>query len=219
MRTSIKTLAATGALTLTACGTSEAVRSATTAPSIAPVERPSLTARAATALHLRKEPPAMRWGDENPEWTVATLDALETEGVALLSSMPSDVLQYCPGYATASRENRAAFWAGLLSSVARHESRHVETAKGGGGRYLGLMQISRPTASANGCGGSLLKGEDNLRCAVRIMARHVVRDNAIAGDKSGWRGVARDWAPMRSSKKRADIAAWTSSQSYCSAQG
>ena len=53
-------LSGLAALTLTACGTSEAVRSATTAPSIAPDERPALTARAATALKLRKEPPAMR---------------------------------------------------------------------------------------------------------------------------------------------------------------
>ena len=58
-----------------------------------------------------------------------------------------------------------------------------------------------------------------MACAVKIAAQQVGRDNAVARDDNGWRGVARDWAPMRSSKKRADIAAWTSSQSYCSAQG
>lgn len=205
-------LAGLAALTLTACGTSAAVREATTAPTIAPAARPSAPARVATALHLRKAPPAMRWGDDNPEWTAAALDALNEEGITLLSTVPSDVLQFCPGYATASRESRAAFWAGLLSSVAKHESGHRAGAKGGGGRYLGLMQISAPTARANGCRGSLLRGEDNLRCAVRIMARHVVRDNAIAGGK---RGLARDWMPLRSSAKRSDIAGWTRKQSYC----
>lgn len=208
-------LAGLAALSLSACGTETAVRAATTAPTIAPADKPSVAGRVATALHLGKEKPAMRWGEGNEEWTAAALQALNEEGVTLLSTVPSDVLQFCPGYASQSRENRAAFWAGLLSSVARHESRHVETAKGGGGRYLGLMQISRPAASANGCGGSLLDGSDNLRCAVRIMARHVVRDNAIAGGKSGWRGVARDWMPLRSSSKRADIASWTRKQSYC----
>ena len=155
-------LSGLAALTLTACGTSEAVRSATTAPSIAPVERPSLTARAATALHLRKEPPAMRWGDENPEWTVATLDALETEGVALLSSMPSDVLQYCPGYATASRENRAAFWAGLLSNVVTRQATGGAAggvlARGGGKAMEALTAKLLPwnfAAVLDGCAKAL----------------------------------------------------------------
>lgn len=208
-------MAGLAALTLTACGSGTAARNATTAPTIAAPDRPSVAGRVATALHLRKQQPAMRWGNDNPEWTAAVLDALNEEGVTLLSTVPSDVLQFCPGYASQSRENRAAFWAGLLSSVAKHESSHNPRAKGGGGRYLGLMQISSPTARANGCGGSLLRGEDNLRCAVRIMARHVVRDNAIAGGKRGWRGVARDWMPLRSSSKRADIAGWTRKQSYC----
>jgi hypothetical protein len=32
---------------------------------------------------------------------------------------------------------------------------------------------------------------------------------------SGNRGLGRDWAPFRKASKRADIAAWTSAQSYC----
>ncbi|QJD15911.1 lytic transglycosylase [Paracoccus sanguinis] len=212
-------LSGLAALTLTACGTSEAVRSATTAPSIAPVERPSLTARAATALHLRKEPPAMRWGDENPEWTVATLDALETEGVALLSSMPSDVLQYCPGYATASRENRAAFWAGLLSNVVTRQATGGATGgvlARGGGKALSLMGLSSVSRRAHGCGGGAEGGEVVLRCAVKVMAAQVGRDNAIAGGSgSRWLGAAREWLPLRSAQSRADIAGWTRQQSYC----
>lgn len=209
-------LAGLAALTLTACGTSAAVRSATTAPTIAPAaKKPSALGRVATALHLRKSQPAMRWGETNPEWTAATLSALNEDGVTLLSTVPADVLQFCPGYATASRDKRAAFWAGLLSSVAKHESGFRASAKGGGGSYLGLMQISHGTARANGCGGSLLRGEDNLRCAVRIMARNVARDNAIVGGQRGWRGIARDWMPLRSAAKRADIASWTARQEYC----
>lgn len=193
-------LAGMAALTLTACGTSDAVRSATTAPTIAPT-------------NIRH--PEMSWGTDNAEWTAAALQALNEEGVTLLSTVPADVMQFCPGYAKQSRENRAAFWAGLISRVARHESSHNASAKGGGGRYLGLMQISRPTAKANGCGGSLLKGEDNLRCAVRIVARQVAKDKAIVGGKGGWRGVARDWMPLRNASKRADIANFTKKQSYC----
>lgn len=192
-------LAGMAALILSSCGLNSAVKSATAAPSIAPTSAA----------------PNMRWGDSNPEWTAAALEALNDEGIMLLSTVPSDVLQFCPGYASQSKENRAAFWAGLISSISRHESTHNASAKGAGGRYLGLMQISKPTAKANGCGGSLLHGPDNLRCTVRIMAKHVARDKAIVGGKGGWRGVARDWMPLRSSSKRADIAGWTKKQSYC----
>lgn len=205
------------ALALAACGAETAGRLATTAPTIAATDRPSVVDRVAGALPLsRSQPqPAMRWGETNPAWTEAALAALNDEGITLLSSVPADVMQYCPGYATQSRENRAAFWAGLLSAVARHESGWNAGARGGGGRHLGLMQISSPTAKAHGCAGSLLTGEDNLQCAVRIMARAVVRDGAIAGGTGGWRGAARDWMALRSGAKRADIAGWTRKQSYC----
>ena len=207
-------IAAVALLTVAGCGAREAALQATSAPTIAAPDRPSVTGRVATALHLKKKQPAMSWGDENPEWTEAALAALNGEGVSLLSAMPADVLQYCPGYATQSRENRAAFWAGLLSAVARHESGLNPAAQDRSGR-LGLLKISRPAAQENGCGGSMLKGEDNLKCAVRIMSRSVAQDGAIAEGKGGWRGVARNWMPLRSAQKRADIAGWTKQQSYC----
>lgn len=210
------TLKVTAALALCAavagCGATEAARQATTAPTIAAPDRPSLTGRVATALHLKNPKPAMQWGDQNAEWTEAALEALNAEGVTLLSAMPADVMQYCPGYAAQTRENRAAFWAGLLSAVARHEG--MNPAANSGGRF-GLLRITRRAADANGCDGSLLRGEDNLKCAVRIMARSVAEDGAIATERRGWRGVARDWLPLRSASKRADIAGWTKQQSYC----
>lgn len=216
-RTTPALLAALAILTVAACGAREAARQATSAPTIAAPDRPSVAGRVATALHLKKPQPAMQWGDENADWTEAALAALNEEGVSLLSSMPADVMQYCPGYAAQTRENRAAFWAGLLSAVARHESGMNPPAERGTGvgRRLGLLQISRPAASQNGCAGSMLKGEDNLKCAVRIMSRSVAQDGAIADDKGGWRGVARNWLPLRSASKRTEIANWTKQQSYC----
>ena len=201
-------------LVLAGCGAVEAGRQATTAPTIVPVERPSATGRLASAVGLRKEQPAMRWGEENAEWTEAALAALTSEGVTLLSTVPTDVMQFCPAYATQTRENRAAFWAGLVSAVAHHDG----VAQGG--RRLGLLRISRPAAQENGCGGSMENGADNLRCAVRIMAREVARDGAIAGGTEtaggrGWRGLARSWVPLRSSAGRAEVANWTRRQSYC----
>lgn len=173
----------------------------------------------AQQMQLAANPP-MRWEHRSGSdaWTKATLAALDREGVTILSKVPHDIDNYCPNYAELTSTGRKAFWAGLLSAVAKHESTYNPKASGGGGKWLGLMQIAPGTWRSYGCSGSITNGADNMACAVRIMSRQVERDNAVARDGSGgWRGVARDWAPMRSSKKRADIAAWTSSQSYCSA--
>lgn len=162
--------------------------------------------------------PEMRWGDRSgsTEWTRAALQALDHEGISLLSSVPSDVSTFCPGYPALDSEGRKHFWAGLLSALSKHESGFNPAAQGGGGRYLGLMQISPATAQHYGCDGKMLDGSNNMACAVKIAARNVSRDNAIVSDQgNGWRGIARDWMPLRSSEKRADIAAWTRQQSYC----
>lgn len=166
--------------------------------------------------------PVMRW-DHRPEadqWTAATLAALRTEGAVLASTVPADVDEFCPKYETASAPERRAFWAGLLSALAKHESTWNPRAKGGGGQWIGLMQIAPGTARSYGCdlpdGRGLTDGSANLACAVRIAAVQVGRDGAIVSDGSGgWRGIARDWAPMRVGAKRADIAGWTRGQAYC----
>ena len=165
--------------------------------------------------------PPMRWGERSgsTEWTRATLAALDREGVAIMSQVPADIQSFCPNYAQLNTNGRRAFWAGLLSAVAKHESTYNPAASGGGGRWLGLMQIAPATWRHYDCNGNIKNGGDNMSCAVKIMSRQVARDNAVAHDGSGWRGVARDWAPKRNSNKRADIAAWTSSQSYCAPKG
>ena len=164
--------------------------------------------------------PAAQW-DHLPEgsaWTIATMRALETEGVTLIGNVPSDIGSFCPGYAQAAPADRKAFWVGFLSYATRIESRWNPLARGGGGQYKGLMQISDATARANGCetGRALLDGSRNLSCAVRILAHHVGQDGAIVGGgERGWLGAARDWMPFRKKSTRSDLAEWTSAQSYC----
>lgn len=166
--------------------------------------------------------PAMRW-DHRPEadrWTSATLAALRKEGAVLESTVPADINAFCPAYVSAPPTDRRAFWAGFLSALAKHESTWNPQAKGGGGKWIGLMQIAPQTAKANGCDlpsdKGLTDGAANLACAVKIAAKQVGRDGAIVSDGSGdWRGAARDWAPLRSAEKRADVAGWTRQQSYC----
>ncbi|WBU62870.1 transglycosylase SLT domain-containing protein [Paracoccus aerodenitrificans] len=209
-------VAAALCLSLAACDSASTGKPAVEAPRLA-ANAPEEMQVAATRRTQAGQLPAMHWDgtDRSREWTRATLAALDTEGAALMSRVPSDVMEFCPSYAAQTTENRRAFWAGLLSALARYESSHNPAAKGAGGRYLGLMQISPATARNYGCSGSMLNGSENMACAVRIVARQVGRDNAVARSGQGWGGVARDWMPMRSASKRNLIAGWTSRQSYC----
>ena len=169
------------------------------------------------------EPPLMprlRWSGRNEgmEWTVATMNALAAQGEVLDDLVPADVDAWCPGYREASEFDRRAFWAGLISSLAWHESTHRPDAVGGGGKWYGLTQILPSTARSYGCaastGDALKNGSANLSCAVRIMARTVKRDGVIA---RGMRGVAADWGPFHSASKREDMRHWVSAQPYCQA--
>lgn len=165
--------------------------------------------------------PAMGWDHhvEGEEWTEATLAALQAQGADLLRHVPGDISDWCPGYAEASQEERAAFWAGLLSALAKHESTWNPQAVGGGGKWFGLVQISPATARGYGCAAgsaeALKDGEANLSCAVRIAARTVMRDGVVA---AGGGGLAADWGPFHSRAKRAEMANFTRSQNYCTAR-
>lgn len=165
--------------------------------------------------------PPMRW-DHHPEgedWTESTLVALSTKDAILSEQVPADITAWCPAYPDAPVEARRAFWAGLLSAVAKYESTWNPNASGGGGRWIGLMQISPNTAQNYGCDATsvsaLKDGEANLECAVEIMSEQVAKDGLVAG--GGNRGIGRDWAPLRSAEKRAEMASWTSEQPYCQA--
>lgn len=163
--------------------------------------------------------PLMRW-DHRPEaqeWTTATLSAIAAQDASLASNIPSDINAWCPGYPKATVMERRAFWSGLLSAVSKYESASNPKAAGGGGRYIGLMQISPKTAANYGCEATSSKalkdGAANLQCAVKIAAIQVGKDGVVAG--KGNRGVGRDWMPLRNAKKRAEMQAWLSRQTYC----
>jgi hypothetical protein len=165
--------------------------------------------------------PAMRW-DHRPEaqiWTTEALASLARHDDRLAQSVPADIAQWCPGYPRAGLADRRAFWAGIFSALAKHESTWNPRASGGGGLWIGLVQIDPRTARAYGCdarsAAALKDGAANLSCAVRIAAVQVPKDNLVAGN--GAQGLGRDWAPFRSAKKRAEMAAWTRAQSYCRA--
>ncbi len=158
--------------------------------------------------------PVMRW-DHRPEadvWTAATFQALDGHGAPLVSLVPSDIAAWCPAYPEASEAQRKAFWTGLFSALAKHESTWNPAAVGGGGLWFGLVQIDPRTARGHGCrvtsGAALKDGAANLSCAVRIAANQVPKRGSVS------RGM-RDWGPFHSSSKRAEMAAWVRAQEYC----
>ena len=166
-------------------------------------------------------PPPMRWDhrSEAAVWTKAAMEAVAARDGELASRVPGDAETWCPGYATASIEDRRAFWVGLMSALAKHESTWNPAPWGDKGRYIGLMQISPKTAAGYGCraqsASALKDGVANLECAVKIFAGHVAADGVVAG--KGNRGMGRDWGPFRKSVKRAEMAAWTRAQPFCAA--
>ncbi len=169
-----------------------------------------------------KEPevtkPAMRWDHiaGSQAWTDAAFAALFSHGAALLDVVPKDSAAWCPAYPDNGPDQRAAFWAGMLSTLAQHESTYNPRAVGGGGKWYGLVQILPSTARGYNCaaktGAALKDGAANMSCAIRIMTHTVVRDGVVS---AGGKGIAADWGPFHSARKKADMLGWISQQSYC----
>lgn len=163
--------------------------------------------------------PVMGWDarPEAAEWTASTIAAVARYDSVLAGAVPGDIAAWCPGYSKADLAERRAFWAGLLSALAKYESSWNPDAAGGGGRYIGLLQISPRTAKGYGCeatsAGALKDGAANLSCGVQIMARQVGRDGVVTGN--GRSGLGRDWGPFKVASKRESMAGWTAKQSYC----
>ena len=180
-------------------------------------QAPDLSVRPVPRPYVR-EMPDLRWDHVrgSSRWTQAAMRALEDHGDRLTRTVPRDIAEWCPAYPEADDWDRKAFWAGLLSTLSKHESTFRPTAVGGGGKWYGLVQILPATARGYGCqarsGEALKDGELNMACAVRIMNRTVPRDGVVS---QGMRGVAADWGPFHSSRKREDMRRWVSAQPFC----
>ncbi|WP_071673415.1 transglycosylase SLT domain-containing protein [Nioella nitratireducens] len=189
-------------------------------PGLAPEDSPLPTPRpeiAVPTLHWDELRPGMD-APARPGWGPTLYRAvLAQEG--LLRVVPEDIARWCPAYPDADPAQRAAFWAGLVSALSWHESTHSASAVGGGGRWFGLVQIAPATARARGCavgtGEALTNGAANLRCAVRILSQNVERDGVVS---AGMQGVAAEWGPFHTRRKREDMRDWVSSQDYCTVE-
>lgn len=165
--------------------------------------------------------PSTRWAHKrgSDTWTRAAMVAVSSFGDGLESIVPRDIARWCPAYTTNSVSDRRAFWVGMMSALAKHESTYNPRAVGGGNLWYGLLQIYPDTARRYGCrartGEALKDPVENLSCAARIMNVTVLRDNAVAVHDGRWRGVAADWGPMSNRSKIAEMSAWTARQPYC----
>lgn len=165
--------------------------------------------------------PRTRWEHKpgNPVWTRAAMSAMASHANDLESVVPADIDRWCPAYTDNSPELRRAFWVGMMSALAKHESTYNPNAVGGPNLWYGLLQIYPDTARRYGCrattGEALKSPTENLSCAARIMNVTVARDEAIAVYNGRWRGVAADWGPMSNRSKIPEMANWTRAQSYC----
>ncbi|MEM1235573.1 MAG: transglycosylase SLT domain-containing protein [Pseudomonadota bacterium] len=179
------------------------------AASIRPVERAEALPRARWA-HLRG----------SDVWTRAVAASLKDHGAPLPSSVPGDIDAWCPAYAENGPERRRAFWIGLLSALAKHESTYRPYVSGDSGKSHGLLQIRTGTARAYGCRArtraELLDPTENLACAIKIMSQTVARDNAVSRQANGRRGgPGADWGPFVQRAKREDMRAYLRRQDYC----
>jgi hypothetical protein len=149
----------------------------------------------------------------------------------LLGMTPSDADVFCPGYAGQTPDQRRAFWSAFLIDLARSESRlnaslstwHAFDSDAGRPTFRrGLLQISIESArkAEYGCEAAgpeaLLQPEANLACGVKILGARLQADGAIAGkDAKAPVGAARYWPSLADPKRRAAIAAETSSLPVC----
>jgi hypothetical protein len=147
----------------------------------------------------------------------------------MLTLAPADASDFCPTYASLSREDRKAVWVQLISAMAVKESdldptqTYVENFKDSSRNQVksrGLLQLSFESAQAYGC--EVNKPEDlhnsalNLRCGVKILDHWISQDGVIASKaKDSWRGGARYWSVLRNPQKKKFIFDSTGALALC----
>lgn len=164
-------------------------------------------------------------------WSDYVYRQIDTLGPNLTDVIPADYTLFCPKYKKLSDSQRKQYWTFMLSAMARFESnfntnaKYTEAFNDSSGKKVisrGLLQISIESGNAYGCGfktaQDLHNPYKNLSCGIRILNRWVGRDKRIAGKTSGtWKGGARYWSVLRSTRTRAyqPILKWSQNLSFC----
>ncbi len=157
------------------------------------------------------------WAKKNPDgsWTKAASNAVWHS--TLPFSVPKDIGKFCPSYIKRAYGDRADFWAGLISIMARPESNfnssteYIESFKDNEGKPVvsrGLLQLSIESARGYKCDAkaNVKTAQDlhdpgkNIACASVILDKLVNTDNIIAtyGPKGAKpSGGGRYWSVLR----------------------
>ncbi|MDR4306625.1 transglycosylase SLT domain-containing protein [Chelatococcus sambhunathii] len=147
-------------------------------------------------------------------------------GSGLTALEPSDIEVFCPAYRRQGAEGRAAFWAGLLTAIARPESDYntATTLWEGGTQQqfsIGLLQLSLSDEGGYRCGfrteADITEPARNLACGEKILLKLVSRAGFIGGDTAHQTSAAAAyWSTLRSSSPaRAEIIGKTRALEAC----
>lgn len=137
----------------------------------------------------------------DPQYDMYVAEALDDYGSHLMSGVMAqkDITALCPGYFKASTNQRKAFWALFVASVAGPESGYSNTSKyleGGTHWSLGLLQLSyedypghkrcelrlapgsKPTA-LKPADGNAYDPKINIRCGISIWDDQLVKGRGL----------------------------------------
>lgn len=141
----------------------------------------------------------------NEKWADFLYTEISNSG--LVDAVVADSSDFCKSEFTVET------WTHLMAAVMKRESNfkpsteYKENFKNSKGEWVistGLFQLSLESAKGYGCDiGSQSDLKDpykNIKCAVKILERWVLRDARIASKVNGkWMGGARYWSVLRSS--------------------
>lgn len=158
-----------------------------------------------------------------------TKELILCEYPALLTTVPSDIENYCPSYSDKSKEERLEFWSLFLSVISWMESSHrtehsyeekgITDSTGNNVTSRGLLQFSYESSMAYN--PEITKPEDlhvpktTLKAGVLALKKFISSDKVISSKSSGqWRGAARYWSVLRNNPKHRQIKAWLKEADY-----
>lgn len=147
------------------------------------------------------------------DWSTPISTALAQEGTSLVDAQPTDIADFCPGYAALNPDQRQQFWTGFVSVLVDRESGgdadrtrfrpyDVDAARPVFARGLLQLSIESSRRGDYACGLAAPAELDdpiaNLDCGVKILTRRIEADGIVAGRADGaWRGAARVWPSLR----------------------
>lgn len=164
---------------------------------------------------------ALPWDKYNPKgtWGNAIEEALaQPYNSFLLSTPPSDIVDFCPKYAAIDKAHKIHFWQALVAQVSDLESSFLPYCASDEGTYnpaskgvisSGLVQISLLSIK-NSCyqsrGCTEIRSQDdlydpsrNLHCGLGVMSCLMTKASCLSCKtaEGAWTGIAAYWSTLR----------------------